>query len=140
MNINSEPVLLRNVYETCTIDFFIMYYNWQFETCCVELSKILLLLLLLFSLLSVTVGSKIIRALEIVLVKKLIPNAVLWKIFINSWSLSFKLFTTSMRWFKLAGKLHKITSIIDNTLIILLTTVIQIVLFYNLFYYIGIYI
>ena len=44
-----------------------------------------------------TVGRKIIRALEIIRVKKLIPNAALWNKILSSHDLGFVLFVTSMR-------------------------------------------
>ena len=55
-----------------------------------------------------TVGRKIIRVLEIIRVKKLIPNVVLWNKYLSSHDfLGFILFITSMGWQNLAIKPDK---------------------------------
>ena len=92
-----------------------------------------------------TVGSKIIRPLEIIRVKKFIPNIVLWN---KSYSLIFILLMTSRKWWKLASKLEKnciyyrkfwksfesdyIFLLLDRSLLLMLST-----FSVNLFFWIG---
>ena len=97
------------MYDTHSNGVVRLWQDWSIQTHCLRLrvtwlsdffiSKIIILHCYY------TVADKIIRALELIRVNKLIPNAVWWNNFFSkSWSLGFILFITSMKWQKIGNQ------------------------------------